>query len=295
MYLRQLVIQNDGPLQKFTLEPSFRNDGSPRPVVLVGSNGSGKTTVLSVIADAMIELAASQFSDVAPPMGVGHRYFRMLGSITTRQGAEYQFDGVRFFDATGDRRVVSKSGTMDAETAAQISQIFPELHQIADGNAKVISQPQIQLEQTFRSGVYSYFPCSRSEQPNWSTESTDDEVADFNSIISNNLRKPIVIEHAFDRIKPWIVDLILDSAVDGAYILTSSNLDELKVQIHTQWLPPVSLNNLNQILRQILGDNEVHIIRSNRFQGARKIQIARAGVPVTRCGCSWITHQITHT
>ena len=53
MYLRRATIINSGPIQDIELQPSFNADGHPRPVILVGAAGSGKTGLLAVIADAL--------------------------------------------------------------------------------------------------------------------------------------------------------------------------------------------------------------------------------------------------
>ena len=35
------------------MEPALRQEGQPKPLVLVGGNGTGKTTILSAVADAL--------------------------------------------------------------------------------------------------------------------------------------------------------------------------------------------------------------------------------------------------
>ena len=44
-------------------------EGNPRPVVLVGHNGSGKTILLSHVADALIEFAKVAYEDVLVGQG----------------------------------------------------------------------------------------------------------------------------------------------------------------------------------------------------------------------------------
>lgn len=57
MYLRNLHIRNIGPLETLDLEFGLQENSNPKPIILVGKNGSGKTYTLSYIADAFFEIA----------------------------------------------------------------------------------------------------------------------------------------------------------------------------------------------------------------------------------------------
>lgn len=71
MYLTDLLIVNSGAIEKLTLQPQFNADGSPKPVVLVGTNGAGKTGLLSVVADGLVEIAAQHYENITPTQGAG--------------------------------------------------------------------------------------------------------------------------------------------------------------------------------------------------------------------------------
>ena len=46
MYVRRIRLENYGPIPNLDIKLPF-NDDRPKPVVLVGENGSGKSIVLS--------------------------------------------------------------------------------------------------------------------------------------------------------------------------------------------------------------------------------------------------------
>src|SRR5688572_683907 len=96
MYLRQVVIENNGPLKRFELDLGISEDGSPKPLVLVGSNGSGKTNLLSLVTDALFEAAAVHYDNVLPTRGMGRAWFRVVGGRTTTVGTSGGFSLLRF-------------------------------------------------------------------------------------------------------------------------------------------------------------------------------------------------------
>ena len=49
MYLQKVYLENIGPIEKLELEMPFHENGNPKPVVIVGGNGTGKTIILSYI------------------------------------------------------------------------------------------------------------------------------------------------------------------------------------------------------------------------------------------------------
>ncbi len=60
MYLRECLLENVGPLESIDLTLPFDGDGNPKPAVLVGRNGSGKSILLSHMVDALIEFAKAR-------------------------------------------------------------------------------------------------------------------------------------------------------------------------------------------------------------------------------------------
>ena len=79
MYLREGLVLNSGAVADLTLHAAFNADGSPKPIVIVGSNGSGKTSLLALIADALIEVAALKLQGVTPSQGMQRQFYRVLG------------------------------------------------------------------------------------------------------------------------------------------------------------------------------------------------------------------------
>ena len=90
MYLRNCLIENVGPLEFVDLSLSLDGEGNPQPIVLVGRNGSGKSILLSHVADALVEFAKEAHEDVLVGQGgVRGPYFKVVGGTTQRTGKDF--------------------------------------------------------------------------------------------------------------------------------------------------------------------------------------------------------------
>ena len=58
MYLNRIQLINNGPIQRLDVSLPFNGD-KPRPIVLVGENGTGKSILLSHIVNALVAVRLS--------------------------------------------------------------------------------------------------------------------------------------------------------------------------------------------------------------------------------------------
>lgn len=118
MYLRNIHIRNIGPIEKLDLELELKEDLNPKPVILIGKNGSGKTYTLSYIVDAFYELAKKQYNDVVKSSGMDSPYFRIISgrdintTTDSQSGAAY----LRFFNDQEGQEIhyCEKIGNIDS-------------------------------------------------------------------------------------------------------------------------------------------------------------------------------------
>ena len=90
MYLKRLSAVNMGPINDVSITFPFEESGNPKPVIIVGENGTGKTTLLSNVVDSLYELAEKAFNDVTKSDGgSGHQYFKAISPSEIQIGKEY--------------------------------------------------------------------------------------------------------------------------------------------------------------------------------------------------------------
>lgn len=78
MYLRSIQLRNTGPIKELDLILPFMGE-NPKPLVLVGRNGSGKSTVISFIVNALVALKQQVYEDVEVEKGKVYRLRSALG------------------------------------------------------------------------------------------------------------------------------------------------------------------------------------------------------------------------
>lgn len=280
VYLTNLLILNSGPLADLEIVPEFHANGNPKPLVLVGGNGCGKTNVLSIVADALVELAALHFSDVMPQRGASRAIYRLLGPSTMRLGSAFELSAARFSHegvALGYRAVI---GTVDPAVVPRMS-FHPELGQGLNGQAsKTAFGDSAQIERIFRSGAYCFMPSNRAEAPAWlnSESGTDEPTASFAARTTSKLRKPLINISTLDSTKAWLIDVILDQSLDSATVLDrfregQPGIARLSRELTVALQELASLQAVNAILSEILKEQGARIVRAGRGAGDRKIHI----------------------
>ncbi len=111
MYLRECYIENVGPIEKLDISLSLNDSGNPKPIILVGKNGTGKTIFLAYVLDALAELAKKKFSDIVIGQRLGHSPFlKVTSSGDTHSLSGNALSFLEFSDADNKFRYVEKMG-----------------------------------------------------------------------------------------------------------------------------------------------------------------------------------------
>ena len=273
MYLKHLMIYNSGPTHELDLQPQFTDEGLPKPLILVGLNGAGKTNVLSTIADAILELQVSAgFGDILPNNKAGQRlFFRLLGGSTTSLNRPFEVSVATFKHAESVFSYRAQTGAASEEVINKLKKIAAFDVWNSEQSKEVIGDSTL-LKNIFFSDSYSFFPVNRNEDAWWQSLRTEQsEDVRFAHRLNNELRKPVVLQTSFAHLKPWIADVILDQAVDVSQVLNtlsqrpSSLVPELMARATQDTLTAVN-NVFSTILRQ-----QVFVTRGGRGAGASKL------------------------
>jgi hypothetical protein len=279
MYLRELFIKNSGPLQELQIEFAFTAEDRPIPHLIVGRNGTGKTNLLSLIADAVMEGAADVYNDVLTSAGIGRNWFRIVGGKTTRYNESGSFSILRFEHDGHQLFYRENAGQITAAEAQAI--IPPTLKDAAnwpdsgkDGKAFNINEDTVRS--IYERGAHAFFPSSRSEIPFWlNQKSLFEDTYDATERFRQSLGKPIYVEHGTDLFAQWLLGVLTESRARLVPVLDASNPGQASLNIGDAAAFANATNTLgfaNQILRAIMDDSQAQFFWAGRRQ-PRKVAV----------------------
>lgn len=273
MYLKFIGIKNIGAIEELKIEPGFTNEGNPKPIVIVGENGTGKTVFLSSIMDSFYEIAGELFDNVAKRENIGRHFYKVKGTPNLRVGSKSGFVAIRYqsnewkkgieyieyINATDQEILNIKDGfkTLPAfdgqSTGFRISLIDDY------GYPTISPQERELLQREWHKQAHYYQPAYRYEEPFWKNPVFFERFENTKRV-SNHYYKAIEELTSLDENRSFIVNIILDRMLSEK--AEERNRNE------------VILNKINSILKVIKQDNAIRLGVSNRLSISR-LGIAR--------------------
>lgn len=255
MFLKRISSHNVGPIGDIDVCFEKNNNGMPKPVVLVGENGAGKSTIMSNIVDSMFEMARMVYDDAVKQDGNKYQYYKAINHSEIRVGEDYMISYVEYEDCEKDLRYVFKGGSIEKEKACGL--IKNQLDDIGnweiDGNYKAISGGKNDYDSIFNSNVLCFFGPDRYEKPIWLGKKYYEELEhlSINGRFSGEMVNNIVAKNVTDSTLKWLLDVIVDSRTD---IITDSNgLHTVHSNINDVLKLGIARQNIEKVMSEIIG------------------------------------------
>ena len=241
MYLKNIAIKNIGPIDELSIELPFNKNGNPKPLLLVGENGTGKTIFQSQIIDSLYEIASDLFDDVGKGNGVSRSYYKVSGGMNLQSGKEKGFSLLSFIDFKDNKiEYFDKIGDVTKSDITDIITDFKLAPNGKSGNQKLktdISNEILkeELQKEWIKEVHIFQPAYRYEEPFWKNDIFKNvQRFEDKRRYSGQLSKEIEIISSTKENKVYLMDLVLD--------FTSNQTNQIDRLI---WL------NINSILQAI--------------------------------------------
>jgi Cdc6-like AAA superfamily ATPase len=279
MYLKNIYLENNGPIKQCSLELPFSSAGLPLPVAVVGANGSGKTILISYIVDALVEIAKNSFSDIVTEDNDKKPFFRVVSPNSIKSGCEYSLSLLSF--SIGDKSAIycEKSGKLDPKNynfAAKNT--FKSIwNWPVDGNYKNIISEKELIEKDMGAGSYIFFPTSRHEAPDWlNPKGAKIDLKDARMQFSGQLQKPIYVESSASANSSWVLDVFLDSSFNFDSVIAAQSGSQRHVdELNNRNILGQSRRNVEKILKAILQDEEAELILNFRHVNTSRLAIKK--------------------
>ena len=291
MYIKRIYLQDIGPFTQFEFSAEQNADGNPIPIVLVGENGSGKTTALAPIVDALFECAAAHYTDTLPIKGGGGRsWFQIVGMLNTKIGAKGSICVIELEHKSKLHHYFQKSGSVNlAESGAEI--ILPEvikklpLWKDKEGH-KVLEISDKIAQDIFETEQHLFYPSSRWEPPHWlNVEAQSGAGFSSKRRITKKTRKAIYVENALDEISNWLPYLLLATRSDFTPVPNANQTNSISYVLNSNLMLAMEakrvFEQINKILQLVLNDNSARLVWPNSIN-AHQMMVFREGKVVSR-------------
>lgn len=266
--LDRIIIKNRSPFQN-DLDLSFKENGI---IVLTSVNGKGKTTLLSYIMDAWVELTKNIYSNTYK--GKENSYYRISSYLFDMDSSKPSMvyirlkNGDKYIDYIDIRNKCTNEDYLSMvpfEDRIPFEKFSKELNE--RGSTKKVSSTikSSEIKDIFNTNVVSYFPSYRYEVPNYLNDPYNVKLS-FNTRnrFSNELPNPIEVITGINGLVNWIMDIVIDGELyKRTQVIDGKNIDltpENKI-----W------ESLQQILREALSskypDGNVRFAIGKRNKG----------------------------
>ena len=220
MYAKRVQIINYGPIGELDIEFPFDGD-VPKPVVLVGANGSGKSILLSHIVNGLMTAQGVAYPDT-PEVDLG-KVFKLRSSGYIKNKTEGFFSRVDFEDGMFIGEIRSRLLKKDYQSPPTV---------FSGGDAKSawdglgqenvdhlfsnISTNNIgKIRDLFSHSCIQYFPHNRFEQPAWLNEGSLQPQAEL--IVPTHLQgstiRKVINYSSLKENQNWLFGVLFDRAV----------------------------------------------------------------------------------
>ena len=218
MYVKRIQLSNYGPISRVDITCPFDEEGKPKPVVLVGENGSGKSIVLSHIVNGL--LAAQQIVYPENQEVDEGKVYKFRTSRYIQSGKEYSFSRIDFENdlyiselqlqrAKKDHQNfldgIKKIGAQDAWNSMQ-----PEVDDVILGTIE--PDQKIMIEDIFSTRCILYFPPNRFEEPAWLNQKNLKSKAQYTNPthIQGDTNRKVINHSPLRDNQNWLFDVFHD-------------------------------------------------------------------------------------
>jgi len=211
MYLENIKIENNGPIENVSIDCEFFDNGGPKPLVFVGPNGSGKSIAIANIVNAMAIAQSLLFEDSDVEKG---KVYKLRAPTYIRHGAEFSTSSLGFSDG------FELSEIQLAKPKKEFKETLPEYQKWDSIKDDEISHFHMnfntklpELKRSLNHTTNLYFPPNRFEEPAWLNYNNLNNKVNYGSLekFTTFSNRPIVNYSPMHDLQSWLLDLIYDS------------------------------------------------------------------------------------
>lgn len=213
MYLKKIALQNVGPIENIELDMRFHDNGNPKPIVIVGGNGSGKTIILSYIINSIISAKQSVYTNTEVQEG---KVYKLRSPSYISSGTHYSYANIVFEKDVQIKEWQLIQPRRDFEENFKYTPLNREWNDIPENDSNHfwtnIPQKKNDVQKLINNSCQLYFPSNRFEEPAWLNIDNLTNRTNYSDIkhISGFSNRPIISLNPLKVNQSWLLDLLFD-------------------------------------------------------------------------------------
>ena len=218
MYATRIQLTNYGPIDWLDIPCPFDGD-KPKPIILVGENGSGKSILLSHIVNGL--LVAQQVAYPETPEVAAGKVYKFRSPFYIKVGREFYFARVDFSNNLhiGELQLLKKrldyKKTPVGIPGTDAQDLWDKTNPAESSAVSLLNFDQKHTEELFGQNCILYFPSNRFEDPAWLNEENlkaEAQYMDLRHLKGYTDRKVINYSPLHDN-ENWLFDVAYDFSV----------------------------------------------------------------------------------
>lgn len=212
MYFKSIEVENVGPIDHVQVEFPMSGD-RPKPVVIVGENGTGKSIFLSYLVNSLIAGKQEVFDDGEVESG---RVYKYRSPAYIKSGKDYSYSSVKLQSGIEIQELQLNRLKPDFEKELGYAPARTIWNLIPSAEASVFSSTFGNYSEAtatlFKKQCCVYFPVNRFEEPAWLNIENLKGKANYSDLkrVSRYSNRNIVCTSPLKNNKDWLLDLIFD-------------------------------------------------------------------------------------
>ena len=212
MRLHKMIVNNRAPFERLTIEFDDRNI-----TLFSGINGTGKTTLISYIVDALYELARKAYHNEFEDRP--NKYYRVISRLNALDNAKpsivflrFQHNGafIDYIDSMGAYNEEQYNEMTSSESSISFEKIKERVEKSESFKEWSIDDSKA-IENIFNKEILTYFPAYRYETPSYINDPYKMKLDfDLKGRFSGYLINRIEIDMDLPYLANWIMDVALD-------------------------------------------------------------------------------------
>ena len=220
MYTKRIQLTNYGPIEKLDFEFPF-HEATPKPVVLVGENGSGKSILLSHIVNGL--LSAKDIVYPETPEVTPGKVYKLRSSSYIKPGSEYYFGRVDFEESFYISEIRTRRnkqaypdiplGISGSAAQAMWVEMDPKKNDYYKSNFSPQSDSVNKVKDILSKNCALYFPFNRFEEPAWLNQENLTSQARYMNVkhIVGHTSRKVIASSPLRENQDWLFDVYFDS------------------------------------------------------------------------------------